>query len=529
LDNYDSNDHPLEEAHSPVTITQIARTISAYRSVIGLIVLSVLVGYTILALTAYLLAPAVRLTTLNFRLEFNGAEKGQYPNGAKFSSSDIISTPLLLKTYRENDLQRFTKLSDFVASIFVVESNEARDALAREYQARLADTRLTSIDRERIQREYELKAGSLSKNQFSINYARRRRDSVPEMVARKVLHDILKNWASFAANDQHVLEYRISVLSPDVVAPNTSETTNPIIDAVILRRNVARLFENVQSIRRLPNGELVRGADGFSLADILVRLEDINRYRLDPLINRVAAAGLDNRAETLRFLSSQLAYDERVLQSQKESAAAYQQTLNMYMSAKAPREAPSNPVPSTAAAPRRDDSATETETLMPQISDSFIDRLIQLTNRSADTDFRQNLAEDYQKAMIGIVPTQQAVAYDQAVLETVRSTAGGPTADSRQVGAELAATRTDVRQLARKVQELHKVISRNLNPATELLVAGTPTSRVDRSISAKTLFLLGFLLTLIGLVLATLLSVVHSRIRSDRPADVVESRGTASS
>jgi hypothetical protein len=515
---YDNNppDYSLEEPPpSPLTVTHVVRTIGAYRSVIALSLLVVMVGYLILAVAIYLMAPAIRLTSLNFRLEFTGAEKGQYPNGAKFSSADIISTPVLLRAYKENNLDRFTRPADFISSVFVVESNEAREALAREYQARLADSRITSIDRERIQRDYELKAGSLSKNQFSINYARQRRDSVPDVLAKKVLHDILKNWADYASNDQHVLEYRISVLAPSIVAPNTAPSANPIVTTIVLRSKVMRLLENVVQIRMLPNAELMRSSDGLSLNDIAVRLDDAIRYRLDPLVDRIAASRLDDRAETLRFVSTQLAYDERVVQARKSTADAAQRTLALYMSEQLQGELAA--ARDTTATPSK--SAQEgTESVTTQISESFIDRLIQLTNRSADSDFRQELAEEYQNATLSIVPAQQAVDYDRAVLETVRGSGDGAPngTNAEEIAREIATTREEVRQLAVKVHELHKIVSRNLNSSTELLVTGTPRTRMERGVLPSRLLLIGVLVGLIALVTTVLLCLVHSRVRGEK-------------
>lgn len=522
-------DYSLEESSpSPFSATYVARTLNAYRPAIALAVLIVAVGYAILACAAFLLAPAVRLTTLNFRLEFKGAEKGEYPNGSKFSSAEVISTPVLLRTFKENDLSRFTKFEDFAGSVYVVESNDERDALAREYQARLADTRLTSIDRERIQREYELKAGSLSKNQFSVNYARRRGSSVPDAMARKILHDILKNWADHASNEEHVLEYQVAVLSPDTIAPDTNESSNPIIATVILRGKLMRLLENIRQISLLPNSELARTKDGVTLSDIAVRLDDIVRFRLDPLVDRIAAARLDNRQETLRFIATQLAYDERVMNARQQAAETAQRTLNLYVSAQ--------PQPNIVTAPERIASAAqepnarpaESETVMPQINDSFIDRIIQLTTRTADTEFRQKMADDYQKASMAVVPMAQAVAYDRALLQTIQSTGGSEASiDPKAVQQELTATRNVARQLAGKVKEVHLALSRNLNPSTELLVASTPRTRIDRSISVKSLILVGILLILMTLVVASILSLFHSRIRDDRGEETRKTPATA--
>lgn len=511
----ETRDYSLEEpAPSQFTAAYVARTIRAYRGMIGLIVLAVAVGYVILGILAYLLSPALRVTSLSFRLEFAGAEKGQYPNGSRFASSEILSTPVLLKTFNQNELQRFTTYNSFASSMYVVESNEAREALAREYQARLADPRLTSIDRERIQREYELKAGSLTKNQFSVNYARRRGDSIPDAVAKKVLHDTLRNWAEYASNEQHVLEHRVSVLSPDVVAPDVTDTRNPIVNTIILRGNVGRLIENIHELGDLPNAEVTRTRDGLSLNDISVRLEDAVRYRLDPLVARIAAARLDDRPETLRFLATQLAYDERVLQMKRVAADTVEQTFNLYVNAQ-----PRSVTATTAAAPSGDEPAKnggETSTLMPQIGEGFLDRLIALTARTGDADFRQTLTDEYRKRALLLAPAEAIVAYDREALESVRNTTGPVTQiDAAQVEREIATTRTNVRQLAVKVQELHKIISQNLNPTTELVTASTPSTRVHRAVSVKNLVLIGIVLLLISLVISVLLSLVLSRVHAE--------------
>jgi hypothetical protein len=511
----ETRDYSIEEtAPSPFTATYIARTLRAYRGIIGLVLLAVAVGYLILGIVAYLLSPSVRVTGIGFRLEFAGAEKGQYPNGSRFASSEIMATPVMLRTFRQNELERFTSFTNFASSIYVVESNEAREALAREYQARLADPRLTSIDRERIQREYDLKAGSLSKNQFSINYARRRGDSIPDPLAKKVLHDILKNWADYVSNEQHVLEHRVTVLSPDVVAPEATDTRNPIVNTIILRGNVGRLLENIGEVRMLPNAELMRTKDGLSLNDIAVRLEDAVRYRLDPLVDRIAAARLDDRPETIRFLTTQLAYDERALKVKRNAADSLQRTLSLYINAQPQPQviAETTTAPPAAEGPG---AGPETATLMPQIGDTFIDRLIQLTSRSADTDFRQSIAQDYRYRSLAIAPAEAAVAFDRAALETVRNPSAAATeVDPAQVEREIAASRANVRLLAARVQELHKIISQSLNPSTELITASTPYTRVFHAMSIRTVVLLGILLLLLSLVTAVLASLFHSRMHA---------------
>jgi hypothetical protein len=507
---------PLEpEPAPPVSFRRIFRTLRAYLPVIGLSLAAVLVGYVIVAVAAYVYAPVERITSVNFRLEFEGAERGFYPNGVRFSTAEIISSPILTRVYHDNDLGRFTKFRDFANSVFILEANAAQEKLANEYRARLTDARLTSVDRERIAREYELKLSSLAKNEYSVNYRRLRRvDPVPEVVARKVLQDILRTWANFAANEQHVLKYRVAVLSPDVVAGPRGDVGNPIVNTMLLRDRVNRLIENIGKLRNLPNAELARTKDGLSLTDVTISLEEIIRFRIDPLIDRIADAGLDNRAETVRFLNTQLAYDERQLRTQILTAESAQRTLALYVNGQTEDLASSAGVTTTAQRPAG--AGAEGETVMPQLSENFIDRLMQLTASSLDTEFRQKLAERYQAAALQIAPLEEQVAYDRAVIENIRTASSvGGTVTRETVVQEVIAIRNDVRRLTVLVQQIHADVSRNLNPSTHLYTATAPYARVERTLTLGRLAQYCLLLMAIALPIIVLLVLLHNRMRQE--------------
>ena len=504
------------DAPSTASASYIIRTLRAYLPIIGLSMAAVAIGYVIVAVALYILAPSSRVTILPFRLDWEGATRGEYPNGQRFSPVSIVSTPVLVKTFTDNKLERYISYSDFSKSIIVLQANAAMEMLAREYQARLSDTRLSSVDRERIQREYEMKLGSLNKNQFAIYFVREggKRDAIPETVVRKVMQEVLRNWANLAVNEQHVLQYRVSPLSPDVVSAAVTGGANPIIDAVMMRDKVQRLIFNIDQIRRLPAAELAHTKDGLTLTDLQVRLEDVVRYRIDPLVIRITAAGLDSRQETLRFLEAQLASDERRLDSQIRKTAAVQGTLTMYVA----QQSESLPAIATSTAGQQPAPArrpAEGETVMPQISDTFIDRLIQLSARSVDSDYRQRLAEEYRVESLQIGPMQEAMSYDKDVLELVRRTSGGAVADAASVAASIASLRSEVRLLAIKVGEIHKDVSANLNPTTELLAIFAPSSNVERGTSLKSLAMYGILTLALALPVIVILCLMHAHIKRE--------------
>jgi hypothetical protein len=406
--------------------------------------------------------------------------------------------------------------ADFSRSMVVLESNRALENLARDYQSRLSDPKLTSIDRERIQREYEGKLASISKGQYALHYMRKTRGrDMPEILARKVLSDVLKEWSNFAANEQHVLKYRIAVLSPDVIASTSIDGTNPVINADILRAKVLRVRQNLEQIRGLPAAELARTEkDAMSLTDISIRLDEIVRFRLEPLVNRAAAAGLADRDETVRFLQSQLSYDERQLEAQQGMTEAYRKALTLYLAGKG---SPESLIPT--AQPSGQAGPTP-ETVMPQLSDSFLERLVQLTSSTNDVPYRQFLTDRYRDGALSMVPLQEAVGYHRSILEAVRGGATGDPITREQVEQELLITRNEVRGLVTQMHELYRDLSQNLNPSTELMsLVGVPTTRVVRGVSVKQLAIYGVLTAFLALPLLIFLSLLHNRVREEDEAE----------
>jgi hypothetical protein len=524
---YENNTNALA---APLAISHIVRTLRTYTPVIALSIATVMVGYLIVAIAIYVMSPSQAVTSLRFRIDFKGADAGQYPNGTKFSSAEIIITPVLLKAYEANGLGRFTTFADFTKAIFVLESNTAHDTLSLEYQTRMSDPKLMPVDRERLQREYESKLASLSKDQYSINYLRPSGiRSVPESLARKVLYDILREWAAFVTKEQHVLEYRVALLSPTAVGTQLDAGYDPIVATQMLRGHVMRVTINISSLRMIPAAELVRTKkEGLSLVDLGTRLEDILRYQLDPLVQTIAGSNLlTDRAATIHFMEAQLAYDERQLAGGQEVVDAARQALSLYMSGRGmgslgePRTAEVRPDSSPSGAP--------TETLMPQLSESFLERVIQMTTNTADVAYRKTLTEIFRRAAVEVIPVQAAVAYDRAALEIMRSTGSGTSSITREaVNQQLMATREEVRRIVLQVHEIHAAVSRNMNPSTQILsLVGVPATRMERSVSIRKLALYGILTGFISLPIIVILCLLHNRVREEEAAEASITRPAA--
>ena len=82
-----------------ISLQPLLKTLWSYRQVISLAVAGVMGIFVVAMLAAYVFQAVERLGTLEFRLLFEGASQGEYPNGTLFSSAEITSTPVLTEVF----------------------------------------------------------------------------------------------------------------------------------------------------------------------------------------------------------------------------------------------------------------------------------------------------------------------------------------------------------------------------------------------------------------------------------------------
>jgi hypothetical protein len=158
---------------------------------------------------------------------------------------------------------------------------------------------------------------------------------------------------------------------------------------------------------------------------------------------------------------------------------------------------------------------------MPQISDSFIDRLVALTSQASDIEYRQKAVDAYRRAALAVVPSQQSVAYDQELLTLIKNTPSG-TAPSQatQIHDEIDATKNDVRLLVMRTNEIYSAVSRHLNPSTELYtLTAPPVTRTEHSRSLSQLALYGIVVLGLSLPLIVVLCLLHARMRDEEAGE----------
>jgi len=515
---HDPRDHHevIDVVETPLSVRHAVQTLSAYWAVIGMALAAVALGYIIVAALIMLMSPSNRITSVPFRLDFEGATAGHYPNGLKFRAADIVSTPVLNAVYTANRLDRFTKLREFQNAVFVLESNRALDRISAEYQARLGDPRLTPLDRERIQKEFEAKRDSLAKNEYSINYSALPDTNIPASLVPKILSDALETWADRAAKELRVKHYQVAMLSKGSLERGALEKLNYVVAIQVLRAKIGRILENIDRLRRLPGAELARTkGDDLSLLDLESQLDGILRFRVEPLIGTVRSSGLlKDLVGTRHFLEAQLAHDRRVLAARQGRVDAVRNALNAMNNE--PMQGDAGSVAGAVKEPAQRSASSETVT--PQVSESFIDRLLALSRQSFDVEQRQRLINDLRRASDDVIPAQQAVQTDLFALEQI-GTATGSSLPQSVVDQEIESTYAELARILSKVNELYVTISRAANPAAELYtVSGAPTKYVERTVRPDRVILWGILTLALALPLIVAACFLHNRVREEEHA-----------
>ncbi|HPT00928.1 MAG TPA: hypothetical protein PKW96_10345, partial [Candidatus Aminicenantes bacterium] len=225
-----------------VDLKPYIQTLRAHRKTAFRFLLAAAALFIALSLFFLLLSPKERVTESRVRFLFEGAEEGKYPNGDLFSPLEPISTVVLQEVYVTNDLKRFLPYEEFKKGFTVLQRNLEREQLEADYKARLGDPKMTSVERDRLIREYRERVAALRSAEYSLIYSQEYAlSTIPSETLRKVMVDVLSVWARNADLRKGALSYRISVFSPKMVAAQLAvKGGDPVIALDILRNHVQK-------------------------------------------------------------------------------------------------------------------------------------------------------------------------------------------------------------------------------------------------------------------------------------------------
>ena len=459
-------------------------TLRRYRRIIGVSVVLASLGFLVAVLGMWISYPVERIGSVQFRLMFSGAAMNQYPNKAPFSPAEIVAPSVVTEVFAANDLNKYGSYESFKNALFIQNSNPALDALAYEYQARLADTKLSPVDRGRIEAEFSQKRLELTDPSFSLSLRRSERfQMLPPDLAEKVLNDTLVVWATHAER-AGAMKYQLAMLSSAVLSKESLEREDYLVAADVLRAKAGRIIDTVAELEEVPGALTIRTAtEKVSLPEIRSDIEDALRFELEPLLGIIRSEGVTKNARLLalyaRTQAFQLSLERRAAEGR---AAAVQNSLADYMAQRGAR------TDSKAGTRQNSDSPA----LMPQLGESFLTRLIELsgTTQKSDMEYRQRLTDEVIRENFKVTALDRELAYYEDLLKSVENIGNRPAGSDDLI--KLIKTRSEAAFLAiskgaDQLMEVYSELSKqNLNPAARLYtITGPYTVRSQGSLSTR--------------------------------------------
>ncbi|MEX2269895.1 MAG: hypothetical protein WD690_00395 [Vicinamibacterales bacterium] len=419
---------------------------------------------------------------------FDGADQGKYPNDLPFSSADITASSVVSQVFTKNSLQTYCPFDAFRAGLVVQESSPALQFLIAEYQARLSDTRLTAVDRQRLQDEFAARRTALPR-EYQLTFIRPSEcESLPPEVVIKVMAEVLEAWALESQERRGVLKVRAAVLSTEVfVLPNAGSITL-LVRADLVRAAISRVIANIKEVEKLPGAELVgAGENRVTLAEVRVRLEDLMRARLDPLVG-IAGRGLGR--ESMQWVTQALETQTTQLRAAETRAEAYRQALREYSGVL------TTPSASSGAGVGRTQPSSDVQALTPQIDRTFIEGIVALS--ATNTQFRQEITRRVIDASIETASRAEVVEHYRGLLASMKDP-GGTSLSPEEVARRLAVIAAEAKETTRLFNEIYAEFSR------VAFRAGSALYRVEQPTQVTVLRafrLRSYLLLLLGVSLA---------------------------
>lgn len=250
---------------------------------------------------------------------------------------------------------------------------------------------------------------------------------------------------------------------------------------------------------------MIRSLDaGMTLAELEVMAEDVLRFEIHPLIGRLMASGSANNPSLVReYFESQL--DFSLLQLEQARAAVERQQDAYAMLAGDAR-----PI---------DADSAGAASVVPQLTEGFVDRLVELARAAEDLTFRRVLINDLRLASLRTVPYQVAADYYQRLIPRLEATSWVNRLDEEEMARErqeLLAIMERLVFVGDEMESIFELVSRNLNSKNQLYSQTAPAISVtERAYGLSSILALGVVLLLLSLPMLALAALLRQRLKTE--------------
>ena len=330
--------------------------------------------------------PASTTFISQFHFTFPTAETGRYPNGVPFSINEILDPAILDVVYEQLEIAKYGIERERFYGGFSIRPFAATGLeIAERFRQQLLDRRLSFAERERIEQQLRNQLEAASRGAAELSFLVHSRLAFPVAVGRAIVQKVPFEWARQLIEKKGVL--RIPGFSGvDNVVPLAAVQQLPLPLRIVAVLQANRLLDGrIAEMSSTPGVLTARDpATGKSIRDIGRDIRDLELYRLNPLRATLVGSRFDDGGITLEQVIEQRIRDiELAIADVTAQAAAVGDMLSEYVQASTGLKGIAIEKRGLGGAP------PATADAVPQVGDSFIDRIITLTRRDRDLDQAQ--------------------------------------------------------------------------------------------------------------------------------------------
>ena len=348
-----------------------------------------------LALTGFLTArylafPKEDVYQYVINFSFPSVEKQQYPNGTSFSITDITAPAIMESVYQQNRLSRYNiSLAGFVQSVSVLPYIINADAIKKRYKLLLSNKKLTLTERLNIEKQMQAEWDKNTGKSAMITMVIRGNDMVSPRIAKKVVHDIIRQWSEISIHQLGVLNLPGGQEKKILVNLKEFSGNTPLLAMDMLYSFKETLGSRLRRMEQIPGIRTSRGAEGYPLSSLKRDVRYFDDYINKPLevdiISNITAKEAAKYLEYFKVKYRDLMIQKKVLD---EKATQAEKALNVFRTGSF--NANTGPGKRNAGNPPDREGGTVT-----QINKDFLDRLLVLVDQNADKEFQKKLVTKF--------------------------------------------------------------------------------------------------------------------------------------
>jgi hypothetical protein len=337
-------------------------------------------------------------------------------------------------------------------------------------------------------------------------------------MVNKVLLDVLAIWAKQADERKGATKYNVDVLSPGILQRQMLDQEDYLVAIDIMRAKTARVLATLDEIDELPGAKALRvGEERVTVGEVRAGLEDVVRFKLEPLMGLIRSEGITKNSRALSLYATNQLFQLR--QEQLESAARVQAlqasvrefSTQSVMSAGDAGTAVPGPGTSTGG------------TITPQLDQSFLDRLMNLSIAKEEFEYRRKITDRVITESEVVASRAREAAYYDDLSKELRTSSGRTVGSPEMVALIKTRSAQAFDEIVHGIETtalIYKELSAlNLNPSsTVFAVTGPFTQQTLRSLTLRTVTLYLVLILMLAITLVPIGCLIHHAFRVRRAA-----------